>query len=100
MFGGKSSLEPLREPIKEKFNGIINQLFDDEQSSDFTNSSKDQIEKLIDKRLAQLQPKDVKEIIQRMIKKQLGWLVVWGGFFGGIIGLISNYFFKYLFKKK
>ena len=31
MFGGKSSLEPLREPIKEKFNGIINQLFDDEQ---------------------------------------------------------------------
>ena len=64
----KSSLEPLREPIKEKFNGIINQLFDDEQSSDITNSSKDQIEKLIDERLAQLQPKDVKEIIQRMIK--------------------------------
>ena len=93
MFGGKSSLEPLREPIKEKFNGIINQLFDDEQSSDFTNSSKDQIEKLIDERLAQLQPKDVKEIIQRMIKKQLGWLVVWGGFFGGIIGLISTLLF-------
>ena len=93
MFGGKSSLEPLREPIKEKFNVIINQLFDDEQSSDFTNSSKDQIEKLIDKRLAQLQPKDVKEIIQRMIKKQLGWLVVWGGFFGGIIGLISTLLF-------
>ena len=38
----------LREPIKEKFNGIINQLFDDEQVKDFTNSSKDQIEKLID----------------------------------------------------
>ena len=93
MFGGKSSLEPLREPIKEKFNGIINQLFDDEQSSDITNSSKDQIEKLIDERLAQLQPKDVKEIIQRMIKKQLGWLVVWGGFFGGIIGLISTLLF-------
>ena len=93
MFGGKSSLEPLREPIKKKFNVIINQLFDDEQSSDFTNSSKDQIEKLIDKRLAQLQPKDVKEIIQRMIKKQLGWLVVWGGFFGGIIGLISTLLF-------
>ena len=85
MFGGKSSLEPLREPIKEKFNGIINQLFDDKQSSDFTNSSKDQIEKLIDERLAQLQPKDVKEIIQRMIKKQLGWLVVWGGFLAELL---------------
>ena len=86
-------LEPLREPIKEKFNGIINQLFDDEQSSDFTNSSKDHIEKLIDERLSELKPKDVKEIIQRMIKKQLGWLVVWGGFFGGFIGLISTLFF-------
>ena len=93
MFGGKSSLEPLREPIKEKFNAIINQLFDNQQSPDFTNTSKDHIEKLIDERLSELKPKDVKEIIQRMIKKQLGWLVVWGGFFGGIIGLISTLFF-------
>ena len=93
MFGGKSSLEPLREPIKEKFNGIINQLFDDQQTSDFTNTSRSKIEKLIDERLAELQPKDVKEIVQKMIKKQLGWLVVWGGFFGGIIGLISTLLF-------
>lgn len=93
MFGGKSSLEPLREPIKEKLYGIINQLFDDQPSSDFTISSKDQIEKLIDERLSELKPKDVKEIIQRMIKKQLGWLVVWGGFFGGIIGIVSTLFF-------
>ena len=54
MFGGKSSLEPLREPIKEKFNGIINQLFDNQQSPDFTNTSKDHIEKLIDERLSEL----------------------------------------------
>jgi hypothetical protein len=26
-----------------------------------------------------------------MIKKHLGWLVVWGGFFGGLIGLIAGY---------
>jgi len=29
----------------------------------------------------------VKNIIQRMIKEHLGWLVVWGGVFGGLIGL-------------
>jgi Na+/H+ antiporter NhaD/arsenite permease-like protein len=33
----------------------------------------------------------VKDIIQQMIKKHLGWLVVWGGVFGGLIGLIAAY---------
>jgi len=32
----------------------------------------------------------VKDIMQRMIKRHLGWLVVWGGVFGGIIGLIAG----------
>ena len=48
------------------------------------------IEKIIDDRLNQLTPKMVKDIIQDMIKKHLGWLVVWGGFFGGLIGLIFS----------
>jgi hypothetical protein len=33
----------------------------------------------------------VKEIIQTMIRKHLGWLVVWGGVFGGIIGLAMSF---------
>ena len=32
----------------------------------------------------------VKEIIQKMIKEHLGWLVVWGGVFGAVIGLVST----------
>ena len=31
---------------------------------------------------------NVKHIIQDMIRKHLGWLVVWGGVFGGLIGLL------------
>jgi hypothetical protein len=31
----------------------------------------------------------VKTIIQDMIRRHLGWLVVWGGFFGALIGYIS-----------
>jgi uncharacterized membrane protein YheB (UPF0754 family) len=31
----------------------------------------------------------VKEMVERIIKEHLGWLVVWGGVFGGLIGLIS-----------
>ncbi|PCH94084.1 MAG: DUF445 domain-containing protein, partial [Gammaproteobacteria bacterium] len=44
---------------------------------------------IIEKRLNELTPQLVKEIIQAMIKKHLGWLVVWGGVFGGIIGLAA-----------
>jgi uncharacterized membrane protein YheB (UPF0754 family) len=32
----------------------------------------------------------IKRIIQDIIRKHLGWLVVWGGVFGGIIGLIAS----------
>jgi len=33
----------------------------------------------------------VKKIIENMIQKHLGWLVVWGGVFGGLIGLITSF---------
>lgn len=48
------------------------------------------IENILDSRLADLTPKDIKDIIQRMIKEHLGWLVVWGGFFGGLLGFILS----------
>jgi len=33
-------------------------------------------------------PQMVKEIVQTMIRKHLGWLVVWGCVLGGAIGLV------------
>ena len=48
------------------------------------------IENILDARLADLSPNDVKIIIQKMIREHLGWLVVWGGFFGGLLGLIFS----------
>ena len=46
-----------------------------------------QVEQIIDQRLNQLTPGQVKDIIQEMIREHLGWLVVWGGAVGGFIGL-------------
>ena len=73
-----------------------------------TNDVKLNIEKLIDDRLNELSPQDIKIIIRDVIDKHLGWLVIWGGIFGGIIGGISFYvssiilwiifFWKYILK--
>jgi len=36
----------------------------------------------------------IKEIVQHLISKHLGWLVVWGGVLGGLIGLVSSVLFS------
>ncbi|MEC7126176.1 MAG: DUF445 domain-containing protein, partial [Pseudomonadota bacterium] len=46
------------------------------------------VAELIDRRLDEMTPKMVKDIVQQMIHKHLGWLVVWGCSFGGINGLL------------
>jgi uncharacterized membrane protein YheB (UPF0754 family) len=101
MFGGESALEPLKEPFVNKLKGAIVTISKNEsfqaslhQSLGSSNVSDDIYEKvslIVNKRLEELTPTMVKEIVQKMIKEHLGWLVVWGGVFGGLIGLISTF---------
>ena len=51
------------------------------------------VDVIVSRRLAELTPEMVKDIIERMIQEHLGWLVVWGGVFGGLIGLVSTFIF-------
>ena len=92
MVGGKKMLEPLREPVTTKLKDIISELADEslskESGRDFTSSLIEKVEHIIDKRLDELTPENVKHIVQDMIRIHLGWLVVWGGVFGGAIGMI------------
>ena len=94
MVGGRKALEPLKDPIIVKLKIIIGEIISensgdntDEQSS---NNLIIKIETVLDARLADLTPKDIKRIIQKMIRDHLGWLVVWGGFFGGLLGLLLS----------
>ncbi len=59
---------------------------------------KDNLEDMVDARLAELTPELVKEIIQNIMRKHLGWLVVWGGLFGGLIGLAASLLQAYVIK--
>jgi len=92
MVGGKAALEPLREPVTLKLKEIIAELAEGDANGsgddDFTGSLISKVESIIDGRLEELTPDHVKRIVQDMIHKHLGWLVVWGGVFGGVIGLI------------
>ena len=92
--GGRAALAPLKEPITKKLKGVIAELASgpvgDGQEGDFTDALIQQVEQIIDSRLAELTPQKVKEIVEEMIRKHLGWLVVWGGVFGGAIGFVFS----------
>lgn len=101
MFGGEEALEGLREPFSNKLKSAVSSIVSSDvfksqlehhiQNSALSDDMLASVEKLISKRLNELTPVMVKEIVQAFIKEHLGWLVVWGGVFGGLIGLISSY---------
>lgn len=88
MVGGKNALNPLKEPMILKISEFLNDFQSNEFSIDdnTVGNIKIKIEEIVNKRLNQLSPMDVKNIIEDMIKNHLGWLVVWGGLIGGLIG--------------
>ena len=94
MVGGKAALEPLREPVTLKVKDIIAELAAGGSSngadSDFARILLEKVKHLIDVRLNELTPENVKHIVQNIIRKHLGWLVVWGGVFGGFIGFLVH----------
>ena len=94
MVGGRKALDPLKDPFTKKLKIIIEDFVTEntsnENSSETTASLLLKIENILDARLADLSPEDIKIIVQKMIKEHLGWLVVWGGFFGGFLGLVLS----------
>ena len=96
MMGGEEALIPLKEPFiakmqvtltdmveSDRFKAALKQGLNAHQLGEDIISK---IETVIDKRLAELTPQIVKEMVQQIIREHLGWLVVWGGFFGGVMG--------------
>ena len=96
--GGPKALTGLREPFNERMRGFLYELV---QSEEFQRRFTDKLENLtqsdaviarledlVDRRLAELTPEQVRLLVQKMIRRHLGWLVVWGGVIGGAMGLV------------
>jgi hypothetical protein len=102
MVGGIAALQPLKEPFTARLKKSLTEISSTDEFNQMVVQAtthagddpeiREKIASVIEKRLDELTPQLVKEIVQAMIKKHLGWLVVWGGFFGGLIGLIAGYF--------
>lgn len=98
MIGGRDALTALKDPFVEKMRVYLKQQlaggrFQQRLQTLLREALDDQairerVAQLIDKRLDEMTPAMVKEIVQRMIREHLGWLVVWGAVFGGAIGLL------------
>ena len=101
MFGGEAALEPLKEPFTNKLQTSIiditktqafQEVLDEAlKSDDLSNDIYDKLSLIVNKRLDELTPVMVKQMVQNIIKEHLGWLVVWGAVFGGVIGFISTF---------
>lgn len=99
MVGGSEALQPLREPFIEQMKTTVSNISESDEFNlllreeleqpNVIAEMRDKVSDIIEKRLNELTPQLVKEIIQAMIRKHLGWLVVWGGVFGGAIGFIA-----------
>lgn len=103
MFGGPAALEPMKPTFDQKMRVAVNEIaaapdFQEKLralivgggGSDHTELLQ-RVDVIVEKRLHELTPKMVKDIIQEMIRAHLGWLVVWGGVCGGLIGLAAAF---------
>jgi uncharacterized membrane protein YheB (UPF0754 family) len=98
MMGGEEALVPLKEPFTEKMRLTLQEMVDSDSfktalqhglnAHKIGEDLSQKIEIVIDKRLSELTPQLVKEMVQSIIKEHLGWLVVWGGVIGGGLGAI------------
>ena len=98
MMGGQEALAPLKEPFTEKMRLTLVEMVESDRLKAALKEGLDarkigvdiidKIESVIDKRLNELTPQLVKEMVQAIIREHLDWLVVWGGVCGALMGAL------------
>ena len=56
---------------------------------------RERVDLLLERKLEELTPETVKQMMEQVMREHLGWLIVWGNVFGGAIGLLSRALAQY-----
>ncbi len=90
MFGG--SFDQMIPMIKPALAGVGSSMMENLDLKEIVSVPrlKQEIDLLMTEKLELLTPELVKTLIEEMIRRHLGWLIVWGNVFGGLIGLVSQ----------
>ncbi len=101
MFGGESLIDSYKEPFEVKLKAALislvrSQTFHENIQEHLQQSSLQDdlicsIDNIVTKRLDELTPQMIKELVRTLIDEHLGWLVAWGGVFGGLIGFAASW---------
>jgi uncharacterized membrane protein YheB (UPF0754 family) len=93
MFGGVAGMVPIIKPILQ----AIGKEVGEELARTFdplevitVSKIRTELDALMTEKLQQLTPQMVKKLLENVIRRHLGWLVVWGNIFGALIGVISK----------
>lgn len=102
LVGGVKVLQPVKGPFIAKLRESLVEISEQEEFQEKLRQGlkgsfnfdtlQESIAIIVQTRLEELTPDLVKQIMQEMIHKHLGWLVVWGGVFGGGIGFLAYVF--------
>lgn len=87
------SLKPMVKPFLVQMDAEIAPAmagkFDPKSMID-AHKIREQVQELMRTKMEMLTPRMVKTLVEDMIRKHLGWLVVWGNILGGFIGLLCQ----------
>jgi hypothetical protein len=92
MTGGIEGLVPMLKPMLKSFGGEMGQmLIKNFNPLDMISPQKvrAELDRLMDEKLQLLTPKLVKQLMEEVMRKHLGWLIVWGNVFGALIGVVT-----------
>ncbi len=101
MVGGEEKLDTMKGAFESKLKTAVGKIvaseaFKTQLKSQISQSAVsadllEMVERLIERRMAELTPSMVKKMLHDLMREHLGWLVIWGGVFGGAIGLLSSF---------
>ena len=92
----QDAIDSLKAEFVKKIKNELKNIDEDQKKSiipineeEIAQDLVNRVKLLVRNRLEELTPKDVKEIVYKLMREHLGWLVIWGAILGALMGIFS-----------